>query len=231
MSRTFLLRIWLGFIIIATAGGCSAFNSETADEHAAAAAGPAFSLVIGDNDLTGSAGRQLSEAYIQGITLGELLESSGVAEFSEDGERMVTVNGVSLSPEMVWEIQAGGKTVTNWNSVIMRDQTIVISAKRTEGKDPLQPVILKVSGGSGQPELTHAYVYSFADELTVRSLLKSSGIVGLSENNKRILTVNDYSPLTSEEWKLKVNDKGLLSTGIDMKLRPQDTLELSLVLR
>lgn len=232
MSRTCLWRIWIGFIIIATLGGCSVFNSDPAGEHAAAeAAGPAFSLVIGDNDFTGSAGRQLSEAYKQGMTISGLLESSGVAQFSEDGEQILTVNGVFLSPDMVWEVQAGGKTVSNWNSTVSRETAIVISAKRAEGKDLLQPVILTVNGGSEQPQLTRSYVFPFADELTVRSLLKNSGIVTLAENNKTVLSVMEYTPLTSEEWKLKVNDKGLLGSGIDMKLRPQDQLELSLVLR
>ncbi|MNF09333.1 hypothetical protein D3C80_2099730 [compost metagenome] len=59
----------------------------------------------------------------------------------------------------------------------------------------------------------------------------SSGIVQLAENNKTVLTVKEYKPLTNEGWKLKLNDKTLLDSGIDMKLRIQDELELSLVLR
>ncbi|MNC80349.1 hypothetical protein D3C75_1331160 [compost metagenome] len=56
-------------------------------------------------------------------------------------------------------------------------------------------------------------------------------MVHLAENNKTVLTVKEYKPLTNEEWKLKLNDKTLLDSGIDMKLRIQDELELSLVLR
>lgn len=219
-------------MIIATAGGCSAFQSDPAGEHAAAVgSGPAFSLVIGDNNLTGSAGRQFSEAYTQGITLGELLKSSGVADFSEDGEYIESVNRVSLGPDMVWEVQIGGKTISNWNTTVNREQMILITAKQAEGKDSIKPVILTVNAGSEQPQLNHSYVFPFVDELSVRGLLKDSGMVTLAENNKSILTVMEYTPMTSEEWKLKVNDKNLLSTGIDMKLRPQDILELSLVLR
>jgi hypothetical protein len=88
-----------------------------------------------------------------------------------------------------------------------------------------------VNGGSEQPELTHSYVLSFVEDLSVRGLMKNSGIIKLAEDNKTVLAVLDYTPLSSEEWKLKVNDKGLLGNGLDMKLRPQDKLEISLVLK
>ncbi|MNN77227.1 hypothetical protein D3C81_1936710 [compost metagenome] len=88
-----------------------------------------------------------------------------------------------------------------------------------------------MNGGSEQPKLTHSYVLPFTEDLSVRGLLNSSGIVKLAENNKAVLTVMDYKPLTNEEWKLKLNDKTLLDSGIDMKLRIQDELELALVLR
>lgn len=62
-------------------------------------------------------------------------------------------------------------------------------------------------------------------------MLKSSGLVHLAENNRTLLAVKEYKPLSNEEWKLKLNDKTLLDSGIDMKLRIQDELEISLVLR
>ncbi|MNW66890.1 hypothetical protein D3C74_454050 [compost metagenome] len=108
---------------------------------------------------------------------------------------------------------------------------MVISAKAAAQNTPFQPVILTVNGGSEQPALTHSYVQPFTENLSVRALLMSSGIVQLAENNKTVLTVKEYKPLTNEEWKLELNDKTLLDNGIDMKLRIQDELELSLVLR
>lgn len=72
---------------------------------------------------------------------------------------------------------------------------------------------------------------SFMQDMSVKGLLKNSGMVRLAEDNRTVLTVMDYTPLSSEEWRLKVNDKGLLGNGVDMKLSPQDKLEISLVLK
>lgn len=46
-----------------------------------------------------------------------------------------------------------------------------------------------------------------------------------------MLSVDDYTPLSNEEWKLKVNGKQLLDDGMDMKLRAHDELEILLTLR
>lgn len=233
MSVKLMWRVCLGLILIIIAGGCSAFNSNLEGDNAAAgAAQPAFTLRVGDNDLTGSSGRQLSDAYKQGVTMQELLENSGLVTFAEDGSTLLTVNKVSLGQDMVWEIQLNGKVLTDLQGSVNREDNIVITAKAAAVQnEPFQPVILTVNGGSEQPELTHSYVLPFTEDLSVRGLLKSSGIVQLADNNKTVLAVNEYKPLTSEEWKLKLNDKSLLDSGIDMKLRMQDELELSLVLR
>lgn len=72
---------------------------------------------------------------------------------------------------------------------------------------------------------------SFMQDMSVKGLLQNSGMVQLAEDNRTVLTVMEYTPLSSEEWRLKVNDKGLLGNGVDMKLSPQDKLEISLVLK
>lgn len=206
-------------------------GSNTAGNHAAAGtAGPAFSLLAGNIELAGS-GRQFSEVYKPGITLIELMKNSGIVTFSEDGSVIKTVNKVLLGPEIVWQIQLDDKIITDWHTSVQRGQAIVISAQPAAGAEPLQPILLTVNGGSGQPELTHSHILAYTENLTVRSLLKSSKIVQLSEDNKTILTAMGYAPLSSEDWKLKVNGKTLLNSGVDMKLRPQDELEISLVLR
>ncbi|MNL51395.1 hypothetical protein D3C87_1744910 [compost metagenome] len=71
----------------------------------------------------------------------------------------------------------------------------------------------------------------YSEDLSVRGVLKSSGMVVLAEDNKTVISIMDYKPLSNEAWTLKVNGKQLLDSGIDMKLRPQDTLEVALVLR
>lgn len=231
MPSRFLWRILLGIIIIATAGGCSLSTTTDGSNSGIRTEGPAFSLLVGDSELAGSSGRQLSEAYKPGNSLYELLKSSGVATFAADGSSILSVNKVFLSPEWVWEIQVNSKKITDWNSGVDREDNIIIAAKPAAGGSELQPVILSINGGSEQTELTHSYVQPYTENLTVRSMLKGSEMVQLAEDNKTVTTVMDYTPLSNEAWKLKVNGKPLLDSGIDMKLRPQDTLEIQLALR
>ncbi|MEK5447169.1 hypothetical protein [Paenibacillus sp. FSL R7-0331] len=226
-----LWRIGLGLILIMIAGGCEALGANLEVNNVAAGAPqPAFSVKIGDNDLTGSSGRQISDAFKPDITVKELLNASGLVTFSGDGTSLLSVNHISLSPDMAWEIQLSGKTAADLSTIVKREDTILIKAAAAQ-EAPLQPVILTINGGSGQPELTHSYVMPYAEDMTVRGLLKSSGHVRLAENNKTLIAVKEYKPLSNEEWKLKLNDKALLDNGIDMKLRIQDELEISLVLR
>ncbi|OKP84155.1 hypothetical protein A3842_07935 [Paenibacillus sp. P3E] len=232
MSAKWVWRILLGIMIIATLSGCSSVLGTPTDGNDAAAgnAGPGFSVRVGDSELAGSAGRQLSEAYTDGVTLIELLKNSGVATFADDGYKILAVNKVSLSPEWSWEIQLNGKKNTDWNSRVDRGDTIVAEAVPAASGAELQPVIFTVNGGSEQPQMTHSYVLPYTEDLSVRGVLKTSGMVQLSEDNKTIISIMDYKPLSNEAWMLKVNGKQLLDTGIDMKLRPQDTLEVVLVL-
>ncbi|MBW4081862.1 hypothetical protein [Paenibacillus sp. S150] len=233
MSAKWMWRILLGIIIIATVGGCSSVLGSMTDGSSAETGntGPAFSVLVGDSELAGSSGRQLSETYKQGSTLIELLKSSGAATFAADGYTLLSVNKVFLSPEWIWEIQLNGKKITDWNNSVDREDAIIVTAKPADSKAELQPVIFTVNGGSEQPEKTHSYVLPYTEDLSVRGMLKSSGMVLLSEDNKSVTSVMDYKPLSNEEWKLRVNGKQLLDSGIDMKLRPQDTLEVVLVLR
>lgn len=233
MSAKLMWRLLLGLILITTAGGCSSAlgSGNTGSSAGNGSDGPALSILVGERDMTGTSGRLLSEAYIEGNSIIDLLKNSGIATFAADGYNLQEVNKVALSPELVWETQLNGKKITDWNTKVERGSAIVITVKPAAAGAELQPVIITVNGGSESPELTHSHVLPFTEDLSVRGLMKNSGMVQLAEDNKTILTVMDYVPLSSEEWKLKVNDKGLLGNGVDMKLRPQDKLEISLVLR
>ncbi|OBZ18986.1 hypothetical protein A8L34_05425 [Bacillus sp. FJAT-27264] len=226
-------RLLLGLIIIVTLGGCSSALGTKA-EVITGPEGPTFSLMVGGKELADSTERLLSGTYRKGITILELLQGSGIAVFAEDGQKLLTVSNVSLGPAMEWEVQMDGKVIsnTNWkSSPVSSSARIVIMAKSDAGgKDP-DSVILYVNGGSEQETLTHMYVMSFTSDLSVRSLLKSCGMVQLSEDNQRIRAVKGYAPLTSEIWNLRVNSKKLLDNGMDMKLRPMDELEISLGFR
>ncbi|MNI28278.1 hypothetical protein D3C73_820490 [compost metagenome] len=233
MSAKWVWRIWLGILIIAVTGGCSSVldAQNEGNNGGAGNAGPAFSVRVGDSELAGSSGGQISEAYKDGMPLIELLKKSGVATFADDGYSLLTVNKVSLSPEWIWEIQLNGKKIMDWNSSVDRSDSILIAAEPAAAGSELQPVIFTVNGGSEQPEMTHSYVLPYSEDLSVRGVLKGSGMVQLAEDNKTVISIMDYKPLSNEAWRLKVNGKQLLDSGIDMKLRPQDTLEVALVLR
>ncbi|MFE4711134.1 hypothetical protein ACFRAM_09690 [Paenibacillus sp. NPDC056722] len=226
-------RLLLGVIIIMTLGGCSSALGTKA-EVVTEPVGPTFSLMVGGRELADSTERLLSGTYRKGITILELLQGSGIAVFAEDRQKILAVSNVSLGPEMEWEVQMDGKVIsnTNWkSSPVNSSARIVIMAKSDAGgKDP-DSVFLYVNGGSEQENLTHIYVMSFTSDLSVRSLLKSCGMVQLSEDNQRIQVVKGHTPLSSEIWKLRVNGKKLLDNGMDMKLRPMDELEISLGLR
>ncbi|KWX74996.1 hypothetical protein AMQ84_19255 [Paenibacillus riograndensis] len=233
MSAKWVWRIWLGILIIAVTGGCSSVldAQNEGNNGGAGNAGPAFSVRVGDSELAGSSGGQISEAYKAGMPLIELLKKSGVATFADDGSSLLTVNKVSLSPEWIWGIQLNGKRILDWNSGVDRSDSILIAAEPKAAGAEQQPVIFTVNGGSEQPEMTHSYVLPYSEDLSVRGVLKSSGMVLLAEDNKTVISIMDYKPLSNEAWTLKVNGKQLLDSGIDMKLRPQDTLEVALVLR
>ncbi|AIQ48389.1 hypothetical protein R70723_22570 [Paenibacillus sp. FSL R7-0273] len=232
MQVKLLWRVCLGLLLIGIAGGCDALNGkpEVNSNAAANAVQPIFAVKVGDADFTGSAGRQISDAYQPETTIKGLLAASGLVTFAGDGKSLETVNQISLSPGMAWQIQLNGKKAADLNAVVKREDTILITAEPLQDAE-FQPVILTVNGGSSQPELTHSYVMPYTEDLTVRGMLKSSGLAHLAENNKTLLAVKEYKPLSNEEWKLKLNDKTLLDSGIDMKLRIQDKLEISLVLR
>ncbi|WP_150275801.1 hypothetical protein [Paenibacillus tepidiphilus] len=225
-------RIWIGLIIILVLGGCSGENAGSGDKAAAhGSGGPAFSVLVGDRDLSGNAARQVSEAYLDGNTLLELFSNSKVVTFYSGREGIVDVNRVYLSAPLGWELQVNGKVITDMTAPVKREDTVVFAARPAPGKQMPQFVVLTLNGGSEQPELSHSVVLPYEEDMTVRSLLKNNGMVELAEDNKTLVKVMGYTPLSSEVWKLEVNDKGLRDNGIDMMLKPQDELEIVLALR
>ncbi|KGE18023.1 hypothetical protein [Paenibacillus wynnii] len=235
MSTKLILRGLLGLIILMSAGGCSTILDSKAEGSytEAAANGPFLSFFAGDSEFNGSADKPLSGAYKKGITLRELLRNSGIVVFAEDGKSIISVTDVSLDPELKWELQVGEEPLDyeDWDHAVDRTDHIKLIAVPKGNIDSVESVVLFLNGASDHPEMTHSYVLPFIADSSVRSLLKNSELVQLSENNKSILTVNEYTPLTDEVWKVKVNGKLLMENGMDMKLRPQDEVEIVLNLR
>lgn len=230
-----LRRLMPGLVIIMMISGCSSRLAASVPDNsrAVSAEGPSFSLLVGGNELAASSNRQLTAYYREGITLKELLKSSAIASFSNDSRRILSVNSVSLKSELEWQLEVNGRAASaeDLDSQVDKQTHIVISAQSAAASDPLQTLILAVDGGASQPDLSHSYVMPFRQESSVRALLKSSGMVQLSEDKRSVVTVKEYTPLTSESWQLLVNGKPLLAAGMDMKLRPQDVLKISLVQR
>jgi hypothetical protein len=225
----------LGLVIVFIIGGCStqtdgssnARDNEVSD-------GPTISIRVGDHEqLTKPTDRSLSGSYRKGITIMELLKGSNIATFTEDNSSILSVKNFSLGPGMAWELEMDGIMIghADWDHIVGYDSQLVFTAKSKTNETPLQTVTLTLNGGSVEVDLHYSYILLFKEDLTVRELLKSCSRVQFTDDNKKVLSVNDYTPLSNEEWKLKVNGKQLLEDGMDMKLRPQDALEILLTLR
>ncbi len=225
----------LGLIIILIISGCSSVidSKNEGNRSSSSSEGPTITIIASGRELVKNSDRLLSESYRKGMTIRDLLKTSGIVRLTEEGTGILSISGISLGPDMEWELQLDGNSIKDLSvdTSVNHDSKIVITAKSTDGEEALQSVILTVNGGNRQVELTHSYVILFTEDLTVRSLLRSFDKVQLSEDNKNIVSVNDYKPFSNEVWKLKVNGKQLLENGMDMKLRSQDEVEIVLTLR
>jgi len=237
MVATKYMSSWLlGLVFIFIISGCSSSTdpNRVGSNGTVAIEGPTLSLFVGDKEvLSKPSDKQLKDRYRKGISLLELLEDSEVATFSEDKRTILSVRDISLGPEMTWELQLDGKVIGNadWDKIVSYDSQVVFTAKSTTNQEPLQTVMLTVNGGSEEVELNHSYVVLFTEDLTVNGLLHSIDGLQLTEDNLKLLSVNGYIPQSDEIWKLKANGKQLLDTGMDMRLRPDDDVEIVLALR
>lgn len=227
---------WLGLIIVIIVSGCSAvLDSKNDGNHASISSErPSISIYASGKELFGSWDKLLSESYRRGTTvIRDLLKASDVVRLTDEGTDILSISGISLPPDMKWELRMDGNPIKELNvdTLVNQNSKIMIIAVPTESEEARSSVILTINGGIRQSELTHSYVMSYSEDLTVRGLLKSSDKVQLSEDNQSVISVKDYKPFNNEIWKLKVNGKLLVENGMDMKLRPQDELEILLTLR
>lgn len=236
MPTRILWKLMLGLVIVFIINGCSTQTDANSNDNngAAGSEGPTISVKVGDQELlTKPSDRSLSGSYRNGISIMELLKGSDIATFAEDNSSILSVKDFSLESGMVWELQMDGQIIGNadWNKVVGYDSQLVFTVKSKDHQVPLQTVMLTLNGGSVEVDLQHSYIMLFKEDLTVRDLLKSCGRVQMDDGSRSVLSVNDYTPLSNEVWKLKVNGKLLLDNGMDMKLKPHDVLEILLTLR
>lgn len=178
--------------------------------------------------------RSLHFDYMKGIILRQALESSGIVQFSEDRKSILSVGDVSLDSTLEWGVRLNDKDLppSAWDNPLQAGDVIFVYVK-TVGSYAAIPkqasLLLRINGGSSKPGLRRYYVNKYEDNTTVRDLLKRSGIVKFNVNNTLIVSVNGYVPEQSEKWTLKVNRKQLIDGGLDMRLKPQDSVELMLI--
>ncbi|MGG6309757.1 DUF4430 domain-containing protein [Paenibacillus macerans] len=173
--------------------------------------------------------RSLHFDYMEGLTVRHALESSGIVRFTEDQSVIQSVGEVSLDSTLEWGVQLNEKELpsTGWDIELQIGDRILVYVK-TVGSYSTIPeqasLLLTVDGGSQKKY----FVNKYDENTTVRDLLKRSGIVQFNANNKYVVSVGGYTPQENELWVLKVNGKRLLDTGLDMRLKPQDSVEIIL---
>lgn len=174
--------------------------------------------------------RSLHYDYMAGLTARHALESSGIVRFTEDQSAIQSVGEVSLDSTLEWGTQLNDKELdpSDWDHELKIGDKLLVHVKTVDSYEaiPQQASLLLIIDG-GSPKKKY-YVNKYDDNTTVRDLLKRSGIVQFSPTNKSIVSVGGYTLQENERWILKVNGKKLLDTGLDMRLKPQDNVEIVL---
>ncbi|MGF7048551.1 hypothetical protein J2T13_003059 [Paenibacillus sp. DS2015] len=179
--------------------------------------------------------KQLEQSLIPGVSIKEALNASGVVNISSDNQ-IESVTDVTLDPELEWSIEFNDKHLDKENGdvTLQAEDNIIIavqSIKASKSEDARYAVIFTINGGTIEPHISHSYINPYVEDQSIREVLRKTGVVVLSDNGKIILMVNGYSPKAGEKWIMKVNNKTLLENGLDMKLQPQDEVNIELVNR
>ncbi|MCJ8011224.1 hypothetical protein MUG84_05615 [Paenibacillus sp. KQZ6P-2] len=199
-------------------------------------AGDGSSIIISEKDdfFSPDIIRDLETHLQQGETIREGLKKSGIVTFAEDGS-IHSISQVSLSPSFEWGLELNKKKLEKdkLDTVLHENDEIGISIERADEKlDKADPkpeyTVLKLNGGTIEPGLSHTYILPFSADESVRTILQSMDFIKLTMNKRYIDTVKSYSPKGIEKWVIKVNGKELSENGLDMKLAPEDEIEIRL---
>lgn len=172
--------------------------------------------------------------YMEGITLRQALESSQTIQLTNEGKGISSVGDVSLDSTLEWGVKLNKQDLKpeEWNTKLKKGDIILVYVKTVNNEADLTEqgaLILTVNNGLANSGERLHYVSRYEDNITVRDLLRMSGIVKFNLNNKRIIAVNGHQPGMNEKWILKVNHKELKESGLEMRLRPHDNVQLELV--
>ncbi|OAB44115.1 DUF4430 domain-containing protein [Paenibacillus glacialis] len=216
---------------IMTAGcGSNSLSSELASDVKSTNDSTGISIEVEGSFLSSSDVQRLEDNIVPGLSIREALVNSRITELSPAGASIQSIRGVTLDPTLQWAISINGDRldVGDWDTNVNNNDVISIEVLSSNNTKNVDIIIVTVNGGRLQPELTHSYVGPYTNEVVIRDLLKQSGIVVLSDNNKMIKMVQGYNPKVNEKWVLKVNNKLLNANGLDMKLKPQDEVTMEL---
>ncbi|AWB45131.1 hypothetical protein DCC85_13445 [Paenibacillus sp. CAA11] len=189
-------------------------------------------LIIDGGKYTPDVTQRLHVDFSDGITVRDVLASNGAIRLSADGSKIESVSEVSLDADLGWGVRLNGEDIPpeSWDKLLSnRDEVMVlVEAHTNDGPDRKNHVVLKINGGLNYPTLKHYYIDMYTDSISVRQLLLNSGIVQLNESRKSVMSVDGYMPRVTERWIVKVNNKKLLDSALDMLLKPSDTVEVLL---
>lgn len=212
--------------------GCN--NDKSKEATAKVYAGDVSTIMISEKDdfFSSEIIRDLEKYLQQGETIRKGLQNSGIVTFADDGA-IRSISQVSLSPAFAWGLELNKKKLgkDKLDTVLRENDEIGISIEPTEQKksdNNLQFTVLKLNGGSIQPGISHTYILPYVENQSVRDMLLSTDFIKLSMNKRLIDTVRGYSPKSIEKWVIKVNSKELVENGLDMRLTPQDEVEIRL---
>ncbi|OWA37013.1 hypothetical protein B9G55_02755 [Saccharibacillus sp. O16] len=231
----FVLAVLLVIAVAAAALLVRQQDSLTADS-SEAGSGQNFRLVVDGGIYMPNENRSLVSVYRTEDTIRDALERSGIVQFDNYG-KIASVDETELHSELVWAVKKNGKAVPD-NEYSTRVQPgdeilVYIEAPGNEG-EPVNTLL--ISGGEEHPDLGGSYAHPYKEGNMVRDVLKASGLVTMSENDRTIRLVKaspdaqeGYATKPQERWVLKVNGKELnADRGLDMQLQPGDYVELTL---
>ncbi|QDH19623.1 hypothetical protein [Saccharibacillus brassicae] len=233
-----LLFVLAALLIAAAAAMAFLLRQPSADvaADAAASGGENFRLVVDGGIYMPNENRSLVSTYRTEDTIRDALERSGIVSFDNEG-RIDSVDDTELHSELMWVVKQNGQEIpeSGFSTRIQPGDEILLYIE-APGNDGEPVNTLLISGGELNASLGGSYAHPYREGTMVRDVLKASGLVTMSENDRTIRLVKaspdtqeGYMTKPSERWVLKVNGKELnRERGFDMQLQPGDYVELTL---
>ena len=225
--------IGLCLLVLAILAGCTETQPSEQPVVKETDSSNTITVAVDGSTFLPDATKSIKRDFSEGLTLKKALLNSGLVDFTADGKRIQSVGEVSLDSSLSWAVKLNGKDIDpeNWGMELHAKDEVIIYVKAADSTGEgvaYQTTLLKISGGNIMPDLNRQYAGVYIQECTVRDVLKSSGIVRMSENNKYVVSVENVVPRMNQRWVIMVNDKELMENGLDMKLNPRDAVKLQL---